>query len=88
MVRKPIRINEKTVYEHAIFTVFGIAAVYPPLFKYKQLFLINFMHVISRTKITGVNTPGFELECIVEAIFDRFLTKSLKFYQKTLVHFE
>jgi hypothetical protein len=40
------------------------------------------MSIISRRKSTGGNPPGFELYCIVEAIFDRFLTKSLKFYQK------
>ena len=40
------------------------------------------MPIISKRKYTGDNLPGFELQCIVEAIFDRFLTKSLKFYQK------
>ena len=44
------------------------------------------MPIISRRKCTGDNLPGFELQlelqCIVEAIFDHFLTKSLKFYQK------
>ena len=32
VVRKPIKINEKTVCEHANSTVFGIAVFYPPLF--------------------------------------------------------
>ena len=41
-----------------------------------------FMPIISRRKCTGDNSPGFELQSIVEAIFDRFLTKTLKFYQK------
>ena len=40
------------------------------------------MPITSRRKSTGENPPSFELQCIVEAIFDRFLTKSLKFYQK------
>ena len=31
VVRKPIKINEKTVCEHANFTVFGTAVFYPPL---------------------------------------------------------
>ena len=40
------------------------------------------MPIISRRKCTGDNPPGFELQCFVEAIFGRFLTKLLKFYQK------
>ena len=51
MVRKPIIINGKTVCKHANFTVFGIANFEPPLFKYKQLFLINFYACYLQEKI-------------------------------------
>ena len=51
VVRKPIKINEKMVCKHANFTVFGIAAFYPPLFKHNQLFLINFYAYYLQEKI-------------------------------------
>ena len=40
------------------------------------------MSVMSMRKTTGVNLPSFELYCIVVAVFDSFLTKTVKFYQK------
>ena len=45
-------------------------------------FLSIFMPIISRRKSTGDNPPGFELQCIVEAIFDRFFVKIVKILLK------